>query len=234
MCNTVYEKYKTKGKFVMMDKGVDSKKKTIYPTMKDLVLIQLREDVLSGKLEPEQVLNINDLAAQYNVSRTPIREALSYLESMGLVEIINYRCIKVAKFLSDEVHEIYYMRAALSGLSARLAARNMTISEKQKLIYSISEARNFLKDNNIDAFLENNREFHDSMASFIKTPLIKNLYEQFYIITKRYRMLGMKVRNDEQLISEHEIIAQAIFSGNEEEADFYGRIHYLNTIKFLD
>jgi DNA-binding GntR family transcriptional regulator len=215
--------------------GNNTKKLNIkYPTIKEIVLNDLREDLLSGKLVPEQVLNINDLSEKYNVSQTPIREALNNLESMGLVERINHKCIKVAKFLSDEVHEIYYMRAALSGLSAKLSARNMNLEEKQRLLDIVKESAKILNDKDADAFLNYNREFHNSMAKYIKTPLIKNINEQFYIITVRYRVLGLEVRIKEQLLQEHELIAKAVFEGDEEKAEYYGRMHYVNTIKFLD
>lgn len=219
-----------------MSKNIDtsSSVQTKYRTIKDIVLDYLREDLLSGKLEPEQVLNINELCQKYNVSRTPIREALNYLESMGLVEMVNHKCIKVAKFLSDEAHEVFYMRAAISGLASRLSAKNMSKEEKQRLLDIVSESAKMLQKKDIDGFLELNSEFHSLMANHIKTPLIRNLSEQFYIITRRYRVMGLEVRSNEQLIQEHELIAKAIYEGDEEKAEYYGRIHYLNTIKFLD
>ena len=205
-----------------------------YRTMKDIILHEIREDVLSGKLEPEQVLNIKELCEKYNVSRTPIREALNYLESMGLVEFVNHKCIRVAKFLSDEAHEIYYLRASLSGLACRLAAKNMSPEEKQALMDNVSESVAFLKKKDWDGFLELNHAFHSAIALQIKTPFIRNLGEQFYMITRRYRMLGIGVRSEHQLIDEHAYIAKAIFDGNEDEAEHHGRMHYLNTIKLLD
>jgi len=205
-----------------------------YPTMKEIVLTQIRDDLLSGKLAPEQVLNINELAHQYNVSNTPIREALTYLESMGLVEKINNRSIRVSKYLSDEVHEVYYVRAALSGLAARLAAKNMDPDAKRHLLELVEQSKDFLERNDQAAFLENNREFHNLMLQHIKTPLIRNISEQFYIITRRYREMGMMVRSEQQLIEEHEMIAQAVYEGDEDKAEMCARMHYLWTIQFLE
>lgn len=205
-----------------------------YSTIKEIILNELRADLLSGKLVPEQILNINELCEKYNASRTPIREALNYLESIGLVEITNHKYIKVAKFLSDEVHEIYYMRAAISGLAAKLAAINMSKEEKQDLLDLVNESIEVLHKKDTETFLEYNREFHGRIADYIKTPLIKNLSEQFYTITERYRTLGLEVRSDEQIITEHEMIAKAIYEGDEEKAEYHGRMHYINIIKNLD
>ena len=205
-----------------------------HRTMKDIILHELRENILSGKLEPEQELNIKELCEEYNVSRTPIREALNYLGSMGLVEFVNHKCVRVAKFLSDEAHEAYYLRGSLSGLACRLAAKNLSPEEKQQLMDIVSESVEFLKKKDWDGFLKLNSVFHTIIASQIKTPFIRNLWEQLYMITRRYRMLGVGVRSEHQLIEEHADIAKAIFDGDEDKAEHFGRVHYLNTITFLD
>jgi len=205
----------------------------VHKTMKDIVLCELREGILSGELEPEQELNIKELCEKYNVSRTPIREAINYLESMGLVEVVNHKHVRVAKFLSDEAHETYWLRASLSELGCRLATKNMSQEEKQRLVDIVSESVVLLENKDLDGFLELNNVFHSTIAEQIKTSYIRNLGEHLYVITRRYRTLGVAARNEYQLIEEHADIAKAIFDGDEEKAGYFGRIHYLNTIDFL-
>jgi DNA-binding GntR family transcriptional regulator len=204
-----------------------------YPTRKEIVLQKIREDLLTDKLVPEQVLNITELAEKYNVSITPVREALTYLESIGLVEKVNYKNIKVAKFLSDEVEEIYYMRSALSGLAARNAALHMTKEEKDRLAEIVRTEQNALNTGEIEQFHKTNSEFHGMLSGYIKTPLLRNLDQQFYIVTRRHQIFGFKVRNYEELIEEHKNICEAVCAGDSNKAEEYGRIHYINNIRHM-
>jgi DNA-binding GntR family transcriptional regulator len=205
-----------------------------YPTRKDIVLQLIREDLLTEKLAPEQVLNITELAEKYNVSITPVREALTYLESLGLVEKVNYKNIRVAKFMTDEIAEIYYMRAALSGLAARNATLHMSKEEKEQLATIVKEEQEALKTRQQDRFLEANRQFHGMLSKYIKTPLLKSLNEQFNIITKRHQILGYQIRSYEELSTEHENICKAVCTGDAEKAEEYGRIHYIKNIEFMN
>lgn len=212
----------------------ESSQKLSYPTRKEIVLQQIREDLLTEKLAPEQVLNISDLAEKYNVSITPVREALTYLESLGLVEKVNYKNIRVAKFMSDEIEEIYYMRAALSGLAARNAALHMDEEEKRQLQTIIEEEQEALRTRKQDQFLAANSQFHGMLSNYIKTPILRSLSEQFYIITKRHQVFGFQIRSYEELITEHENICKAVCEGDAIKAEEYGRMHYIKNIEFMN
>lgn len=204
-----------------------------YPTRKEIVIQRIREDLLTDKLVPEQVLNISELAEKYKVSITPVREALTYLESIGLVEKVNYKNIRVAKFLTDEVEEIYYIRAALSGLASRNAAAHMPPEEKKRLIEIVNTELNAIDTGDHAQFHTTNREFHGLISKYIKTPLLRNLDQQFYIVTRRHQIFGFKVRNYKELVNEHKNICDAICDGNAQKAEEYGRLHYINNIKYM-
>lgn len=205
-----------------------------YPTRKEIVLQQIRDDLLTDKLAPEQILNITELAEKYNVSITPVREALTYLESLGLVEKVNYKNIRVARFMTDQVEEIYYMRGALSGLAAKNAALHMTQEEKCKLKKIVEDEQKSLENRQLDDFLKANSLLHGMIAEYIRTPLLRNLEQQLYIVTRRHQIFGFKVRNYEELISEHQNICQAICEGDAQKAEEYGRMHYINNIRHMN
>jgi len=62
-----------------------------YRTMHDLVFNTLMEDILSGRLKPGEKLNISEISERLGVSRTPVREALKQLMSVGLVANVPHR-----------------------------------------------------------------------------------------------------------------------------------------------
>lgn len=82
---------------------------------------RLRAEIIRGSIRPNERLVAADLAERLKISRTPVREALQLLEAEGLVVALK-RGYMVREHTSEEIREIYEVRAALEGMSARLAA----------------------------------------------------------------------------------------------------------------
>ena len=81
----------------------------------------LRDAIISGELKPRERLIEMDLSARYNVSRTPIREAIRNLEAAGLVKLIPYKGAIVADVDVAEIQSIYEVRATLEGMATSVA-----------------------------------------------------------------------------------------------------------------
>ncbi|MBO0788262.1 MAG: GntR family transcriptional regulator, partial [Actinobacteria bacterium] len=82
---------------------------------------RLRAEIIRGSIRPNERLVAADLAERLSISRTPVREALQLLEAEGLVVALK-RGYMVREHTGTEIREIYEVRAALEGMSARLAA----------------------------------------------------------------------------------------------------------------
>ena len=78
--------------------------------------------ILTGEYGPEERLIEEQLAERLGVSRTPVRQALTMLEAEGLVEIAPNRGATVCSFSTEDVWDIYDLRAVLEGHAARRAA----------------------------------------------------------------------------------------------------------------
>lgn len=81
----------------------------------------LREQILKGKLSNGQRINLDDVAAALGVSRMPVREAVRQLSTEGLVTIYPRRGVTVTPLDSDDILELFEMRAVLEGLAIRRA-----------------------------------------------------------------------------------------------------------------
>ncbi|MBC8585280.1 GntR family transcriptional regulator [Youxingia wuxianensis] len=211
-----------------------------YRTLQDIVYDTLRDDILSGKLPPDSPLNTSELSRQMNISRTPIREAINKLASIGLVSKPNHKEAKVASFMSDEIHEIFYVRSALEGLAARISAKEMNERDKMLLTQLVDEAFLCAKSGDDEKFMENDYVYHSLIYKSIKTPLIRSLCEQLYLITRCYRSIAYGLKSRHQLASrnqlvaeEHDMIARCICAGDEESAERYGILHHQNTVKII-
>ena len=91
-------------------------------TLADRIADRLKRLIVTGEIKPGQKLVEKDIAAAFNVSRTPLREALSRLVNDGLAAGIPYRGIFVRQITLRQVQDIYEVRIAIEGLAATLAA----------------------------------------------------------------------------------------------------------------
>lgn len=84
----------------------------------------IRDAIFEGRIQPDERLTIERLAADFGISRTPVREALKALESDGIVRIHPHRGAIVQRFDKDEILDRYEIRAMLEGHAGELACRH--------------------------------------------------------------------------------------------------------------
>ena len=90
----------------------------------DSIAHALREDILAGRLPAGTRLVEESIAKQFGVSRIPVREALSRLQSEGFVNIVRHRGATVSETLIQDSRELLQIRRGLETLAAQLAAAN--------------------------------------------------------------------------------------------------------------
>jgi DNA-binding GntR family transcriptional regulator len=127
----------------------------------------IHDGITRGDLAAGSHLGEEELADQIGVSRTPIREAIRRLASEGLVEFVPNRGAHVAAWTDRDLAEIFDLRAVLEGFAARLAARNATTSDVDRLrdladqMEALAAGRS--KDR-LDQISALNREFHEAIV----------------------------------------------------------------------
>ena len=123
---------------------------------------QLRDDIIHGRIRPNQRLIAADLAERLEISRTPIREALQLLAAEGLVVGVK-RGYMVREHTADEIREIYEVRAALEGMAARLVAERGS-DESIALIEKIGAHEDSLAHAPRSELVELNGLFHQAIV----------------------------------------------------------------------
>lgn len=91
----------------------------------------LKEEILSGRLAPEQRLDLSAYAARWRLSPTPLRDAVKQLEAQGFVEVFPRRGAFVAKIDAQAVKEIFELRVALECLAVQLSIEYIPPTEAQ-------------------------------------------------------------------------------------------------------
>lgn len=98
--------------------------KTQRRRLADDVYDQLVDAIMSREITAEDRLVQEKLAAELNISRTPVREALMRLETEGVLEVANSGGFRLARMDHEEVKQLYQARAAIEGQAARILAVN--------------------------------------------------------------------------------------------------------------
>ena len=94
----------------------------------------IEEMIAIGQVIPGQYLDETELATQFGVSRTPIREALNQLKSMGIIVMRPRRGAVVADIGARQLIEMFEVMAEFEAMCGRLAARCMSPSEHRALL----------------------------------------------------------------------------------------------------
>ncbi len=225
----------------MMDREIDQntenhENKTIvhekYQSIQDIVFSALRTAILNGELKPGEKLTTAELADRYGVSRTPVRESLTRLKSIGLIETFPHRGAFVKKLSIEEIIQIFYIRGALSGIAARMALPNLTKKDTLNLLAICDQMESKKAAQSHEFMLELNSRFHNFITSAAKSPMIEDLLGQFYRMSSSYRALGLELPGRElEVCKEHRNIAESLHNRDCDKAEFYSREHYFNTAR---
>jgi DNA-binding GntR family transcriptional regulator len=145
-----------------------------YVVKTDMVAALIRELIISGELKAGQALRQRDLAARFQVSQTPVREAMRRLESEGLLICDTHRGFTVVAPDVGRVEENFQIRAALESLGASLAARKIDPAGLRRL-RELNEQMRALADDDDPGYTELNREFHFTVYEYAHSPLLLSL-----------------------------------------------------------
>lgn len=111
------------------------------PTRGDEIFERMLAMIYSCQLPPGAVVNEQAIAAEFGVSRGPVREAVRRLQGIQLVSREAYMKARVVSLSPQAVLDLFQMREALEGYACRLAAQNMTDAEINALAHDLEAAR---------------------------------------------------------------------------------------------
>jgi len=183
------------------------------------IVLSIEREILSGTLAPGQRIDEVAIAESFNVSRTPVREALLELAAGGLVEQRAHRGSFVIDVTLEEIFDVYEVLAELKGLCARLAARRMEATERRELMQLHEQMGALLGSSDRERYIELDNEFHGMLVHAARNATLK---EQLSACLKRIapvRRTSMEMLRDmREAHAEHGAMVEAITAGNAEEA----------------
>ncbi len=177
----------------------------------ETVVDQLRDLIVQGELTPESKLNERVLAEKLGTSRTPLREAIKFLASEGLVELLPNRGAVVAPLKPEKMKEVFVVLGALEALAGDLACRNATeadIAEIRALHYHMlaHHARGELAQ-----YFRYNQQIHTRIIDCAGNATLAQSWRSLNAHVKRARYLANLSRERwDKAVKEHEEMIDAL------------------------
>lgn len=197
----------------------------LYTSKTDLVTALLREMILSGELFGSQAIRQRDIAVQFGVSQTPVREALRRLESEGLVVSDPHRGATVAEAREGWLEENYQIRSALESLGARMAAKAITDEQLAELVALNWQMKAAGEDPKMYGQL--NRDFHFKIYAVAGSPLLLALMRLLW----NSMPTGPHVeRSHEESVDQHRSLLEALSRHDGDAAEEVMRDHILGSV----
>lgn len=199
--------------------------KTPKPS-KTIVRDAIEQDIVTGFYVPGERLDEATLAARHQVSRTPVREALIQLSTMGLVKIVPNRGAFVNQLTITELVEMFEVMGELEAMCARLAARRIHTEQLLRLGEAQENCRRAQNKGNSDDYYYANEQFHQTIYEASGNTF---LYEQACSLQRRlkpYRRLQLRVPGRvARSLAEHDAVLDAIRSHDSRRAHEAMRQH---------
>ena len=198
-------------------------------TSADRVFEALQDAIVRGDIAPGARVGETELAVRFGTSRGPLREALRRLESRRLVERTPHVGIRIASLSHAALIELYYLREALEGMAARLAALNMTNEE-------VSGLKNLLAAHQQDEALKADTAYFQQEGDFDfhyrvihgshNTALTELLIGELYHRIRMYRyQFSAYANRPQKAFGEHQRIVEAIEARDGDLAEMLMRRH---------
>ena len=128
------------------------------------LLDRLRHLIVSGDVSPGDLLGETALAEEFEVSRTPIREALKQLEREGLVEIRARVGTFVRTPTQREIVELFQLKESLEGLAAGLLARRGDVPALDRLVANVEQEQRAVEAGDREAYAALVHDFHSALV----------------------------------------------------------------------
>ena len=203
-------------------------------TKTDYAYAALRERIMSGALPHGSAVSQEALAAELNVSTTPLREAMRRLTSEGLVILDAHRDARVAPLTAAEARSLFAVREQLDPLAVRLAADRRNEADSARIRAAASSLKPLDAGSGLDA-LDAHRDFHAALYRASHNDLLIGLLDGLWDKADRYRRATLEAREDSpadraRVQQEHQAMMDAVLDGDPDAAEKHMHRHVANSL----
>jgi DNA-binding GntR family transcriptional regulator len=195
----------------------------------------LRERIARQEVPPGAKLREQDVALEFNVPRTLVREVFSALEQRGLIERIPNRGAVVARFDLSQLSHIYDVREVLEGLCVRLASQNVPPESWQDLVELFDgPMQQYVANNDFDAFLGGYDQFRRRVVEAAENPvliqMLDSIWDKAQVLIRRIIILPGRAQIG---LQEHCAVLHAMRNGDGAAAENLRRANMRSAKEFF-
>lgn len=167
--------------------------------LREIAYEQLKEDIFRNKIKPGDCLSENLIASELNMSRTPVREALSMLASEDLVEIKDGVGIYVKTISFKDIKDIFEVRKVLETLALKTSINRIIDSEVEELEKKFKTLLNDYNSGNnvpLENFADVDWELDELIVNKCNNDYVINIINEINAKIRRYQYLSHEAYND--------------------------------------
>jgi len=187
-----------------------AKASRFHKTLREEIIDTLREEIIKGSLKPGQRISEVSISEKFNISRTPVREALWQLESEGFITIIPRKGAVISTISENDIKDFYETRSLLEGYVAAQSIEKFTDNDIKKLNALNKKMESYHKKNDWRNFYKAHNDFHKILIKNCENELLKNMLESVYKRFQRFRLTLTLLNKVEGSIEQHWQIIDSI------------------------
>lgn len=188
-------------------------------TRADRIATEIADAILAGQFAPGERLDEQRLAESYDVSRTPVREALRRLASSGLIELRPRRGAVVTEITGESLNSLFIAMAEIEATCARLSAISMSPIERRALGALHERMGDIAAKGSRVAYTDANHAFHTMLYAGAHNPVLEEFALKLRRRLEHFRRAQFRApRRLAQSHAEHGEVVRAILSGDAPKA----------------
>lgn len=202
----------------------------LFRTMSGQITARIREKILTGVYPPGSALLQDVIAAEFGVSKIPVREALVQLRAEGLVDVFAHRGFQVRPLSSREVDEVFRLRLQIEPAAVADGARGAQPEDHEATRLAFDNLQDALSAGELYDSGELNRAFHIALIVPRIQPVTAEMLSRLHTLTQRYvRMHLLPPGRVKRANEQHGRLYEAWISGSAEEAASLTHAHIETT-----
>ncbi len=191
-------------------------------TLRERIVAFVKDSIINGRLKPGERVPEHEIAENFGISRTPIREAFRQLESEGFITVIPRKGAVVSPITAKDVSEFYAIKSLLEGYAAGLACTKFTEKELKKLTQINRQMQRCATKNDVQGFYRLDNQFHEVFLSSCGNDKLCVLAHQIAQQFERFRIMALSMPGRMKIsIKQHEDIIKAF---TERKADIVEKL----------
>ena len=198
----------------------------VINTIRGQVYELLKQEICHGKYTPGQWLQEKELAEQFSVSRSPVREALKQLAADGLVIEVPNKGVFIREFTPKDIEEIFDLRVMMESYAIDKIVDLLTDKARSQLSSCLEQLRITFEQNQLKQYIQADTALHDLIIRLSGNSFLAIAYERVHIMIQQFRIYSLQDQGRfDESIEEHQALIRHILAGEAAQAKEINSCH---------